>query len=56
MTPAEIIEKVKRFLSWRDSLPSQKRGGELMYDVPRCHKWLNQVEIYSYYFTVIETW
>ncbi len=44
------LEKIKSFISWKNSLHKEERGGELMWDVPKHHVWLKEDELFSYYF------
>lgn len=37
------------FIEWKDKLHKEVRGGQLMFDVPRYYRWLNECELFLYY-------
>lgn len=45
-----MLDQFLNFLSWRDGIPSEYRGGELMYDVKGVYKYLTEAELFKYYF------
>lgn len=42
-------EEIKYFIEWRDKLKKEVRGGVLMFDVPKRHKWLSESELFEYW-------
>lgn len=37
------------FIEWKDKLKKTKRGGVVMYDVAKYHKYLREEELFDYW-------
>lgn len=46
------VAVAESFIEWRDKLHKEMRGGKLMFDVPKHHKWLDESELLTYYMDV----
>jgi len=44
--------QIEAFISWRDKLRKEIRGGILMYDVPKHYKWLDESQLFTYYMNI----
>ena len=42
----------QNFIDWRDKLHSEMRGSNLMFDVPKHYKWLDESELFTYYMDI----
>jgi len=49
-----ILSTANDFISWKNELYSEIRGGSLMYDVKGHYKWLNESELLTYYIDFIK--
>jgi len=41
------------FVEWKNKLHSELRAGKLMFDVPKHHKWLDEVELFTHYLQTV---
>ena len=47
-----LFTNAKDFVEWKDNLKKEIRGGKLMFDVPKYHKWLDENELLTYYMDI----
>lgn len=47
-----LVAVAEEYIAWRDKLHKEMRGGKMMFDVPKHHKWLDEDELFIYYMDV----